>query len=139
MKIEIVPLKPKHLDTLFREATPEIRKAYFSQGSASLCLLADGEPAFAGGIVNLQWNRGEAWILPTPFFRRHVKTCLRELRDYLPVLARQQGFVRVQASCMQEVSARLFQHLGFEYEGTLRKWGPNGETCTMHSRIMEES
>ena len=132
---EIVLLDPRHLDHLPLPAGLD-RRAYFSKGSVGLCLILDDAPVFAGGLVNLEWNRAEAWMLPTPFFRSHVKFCLRELRDYLPVLARQGGFVRVQASCIEGISARLFQHLGFEYEGTLRKWGPKGETCTMHSRIM---
>lgn len=135
--IEIVPLTQELLDQVIPEILAlELGRSYFSQGSAGLCLMADGEPAFAGGIVNLQWRRGEAWILPTPFFRSHVKLCLKSLREHLPRLAEDLGFERVQATCVQGVSAKLFMHLGFEYEGTMRKFGPNGETCQMFSRIM---
>jgi hypothetical protein len=138
MIYEVVPLNVAFLDILLKDATADLRQAYFSRGSASLCLLANGVPVFAGGIVNLKWNRGEAWILPTPFFRSHVKTCLRELRDYIPSLAKQCGFRRIQATCVQGVSAKLFMHLGFEYEGTMKHFGPNGETCSMYSRTMGE-
>ena len=140
--IEVVPLNPAYLEALLKNtplavSTWELQRAYFSQGSAALCLLSDGEPVFAGGIVNLMWHRGEAWILPTVFFRTHVKTCLKELRDYLPVLARECGFERVQATCVKGISDKLFAHMGFEYEGTLKRFGPNGETCGMWSRVFE--
>jgi hypothetical protein len=140
---EIVPLNSDHLDALLAEVTglrnAELARAYFSPGSAALCLLADGKPVFAGGVVNLMWHRGEAWILPTPFFREHVRVCMKALRATLPDIARKCGFERIQATCVQGVSSKLFLHLGFAYEGTLRKFGPNGETCTMYSRIMGEA
>jgi hypothetical protein len=137
--IEIVELTNEHLDKLLQGAPPEllaVRHAYFSPGSAACCLLRDGEPVFAGGIVNLEWHRGEAWILPTRFFREHIKTCLRALAYFLPILARNSGFVRVQATCVRGCSARLFDHLGFTYEGTMKSFGPKGETCSMYARII---
>ena len=135
---EIVPLTPEYLDKLLGETlASQLGRSYFSQGSAALCLLSDGEPVFAGGIVNLQWNRGEAWILPTAFFRRHVKLCLKSLREYLPKLAKECGFIRVQATCIKGVSDRIFPFLGFSYEGNMLKFGPRGETCSMYARIID--
>jgi len=140
---EIVPLTPEYLDKLLEGApdlmAAQLSRSYFSPGSSSLCLLNDGEPVFAGGIVNLQWNRGEAWIIPTHFFRSHAKLCLRSLKEYLPKMAQECGFIRVQATCIKGVSDRIFPFLGFAYEGTLKKFGPHQETCTMWSRIMEQA
>ena len=139
MTYEVVPLNSEHLDKLLKGTPlPRLdRRAYFSEGSTAVCLLADGEPVFAGGIVNLQWNRGEGWFLPTRFFYGHVKTCLRSLREYIPRLAHRWGFVRLQATCVSGVSASILRHLGFTYEGTLAKYGPDGETCDIYSRIFE--
>jgi hypothetical protein len=137
--IELVPLEPEHVMKLLPFTDPMLRgqvaHAYFSPGSAARCLMADGEPVFAGGIVNLEWHRGEAWILPTPFFRRHVKTCFQIMRDMLPKIAADNGFVRVQAVAHQGVSCLLFKHLGFAFEGTLKHFGPLGETCWMYARF----
>lgn len=142
MAYEIVPLNSDHLDKLLGNSPSpqlaQLSRAYFSPGSVARCLLEDGEPVFAGGIVNMEWHRGVAWILPTPFFRRHVKVCLKGLREHLPRLAREFQFVRVQAECLKGVSAKLFLHLGFDYEGTMRKFGPNGETCDIYARVFEE-
>jgi hypothetical protein len=145
MALETVVLTPEHLAKLI-EGAPEplvsmadmLGRAYFSAGSASYCLLQDGDPVLAGGIVNQQWHRGEAWILPTPFFRSHVKTCFRLMKKMLPQLAVDYGFVRVQAAAVERVSVSLFEHLGFEYEGMLKRFGPGGENCRMYAKIFGE-
>jgi hypothetical protein len=148
MALETVILEPIHLMKLVEGAPrpfadpmmPEqLGRAYFSEGSAAYCLLEDGKPVFAGGIVNLQWNRGEAWILPTPFFRQHVKTCFGIVKKMLPQIAAEKGFVRVQAVASDGVSIALFEHLGFEYEGSLKHFGPLGETCRLCARFFEKN
>jgi len=140
MTYQVVRLNSDHLDKLLPQVQlnverEDIEKAYFSEGSIAYCLLADGEPVFAGGVVNGQWNRGEIWMLPTPFFRSHVRDCYRRIKDIIPLLAIEGGFKRVQATCSVMISTRLFEHLGFEYEGTMKCWGKNGETCHMYARF----
>jgi hypothetical protein len=113
----------------------DLEKSYLSDGSVGYCLVVDGLPVFAGGVVNLQWQRGEAWILPTPFFRKNIRVCYKYLRDLLPVIRVEGGFKRIQATCAVTVSALLFEHLGFGYEGTMHHFGPNGETCHMYAKV----
>lgn len=129
--IELVPLTTAHLAKL---PTPKglDTRSYFTPGSVAFCLLADGEPVFAGGIVNLQWERGEAWMLPTPYFRSHLKTCFHAMKSMLPFMADEYGFRRVQATCIAGQSSSLFRNLGFFHEGSLARYGPNGERCDMY-------
>jgi len=136
MTYEVVPLTDAHLDHL---TLPEglDRRAYFTPGSVACAVLADGEPVFAGGIVNLQWNRGEAWILPTSFLKQHFKSCYRIMRDAIPHMAHRGRFWRVQATCACGASTVLFRHLGFNHEGRLARFGPSGEDCFIWSRIFE--
>lgn len=134
--IEVVPLTLAHLDYLPLPKGLD-RRAYFSDGSAAFCVLEAGSPVMAGGIVNQHWGRGEAWILPTPFFRSHFKTSFRLMKNYVPLLAEGFGFRRVQATCPKGLSSNLFSHLGFSYEGTMQKFGPHGEDCDMWSRTFE--
>lgn len=141
--MEIVPLNPEYLykllDGLPSLQSAQLHRSYFSPGSVSCCLLVDGEPVFAGGIVNLQWSRGEVWILPTQFFRGHVKTCFRKMLEVLPGMVADGRFVRVQATCVKGASAAWMRVFGFSFEGTLLKFGPSGETCDMYARIFEVS
>ena len=134
MHCKIVRLNHEHLDRLGVN-NPELRQAWFSDGSLSYCLMCDSLPVFAGGVVNMQWRRGEAWLLPTPWFRSHIKTCLRKMRDVLPVLAIEGNFKRIQVTCAITVSPLLFRHLGFCSEGVLKAFGPNGETCHLYARL----
>ena len=158
MAIEIVTLEPEHLMKLIENAPPiehfvrglrpepvstvfatdKLASAYFSPGSVAHCLLNDGVPVFAGGIVNLQWHRGEAWIWTTQFFRDHVKTCFGIIRKMLPRMATENGFIRVQAVASEGICTSLFEHLEFVYEGTLKHFGPFGETCRLYARFFEE-
>ena len=142
MEYKITVLSHEHLNKLLPQVElgvgvneSELRRSYFSLGSVSYCLLADNVPVLAGGIVNVGWRRGEAWMLPTPFFRRHVKDCYRYIKNIIPRMAEEGHFRRLQASCVGALAARFSAHLGFEYEGVLRCFGANGEDCLMHSRI----
>jgi len=133
MECKVVPLTQEHLASW--DIPTEVKRAYMSPGSLAYCLLADGEPVFAGGVVNLHWSRGEAWMLPTEWFHNHVRTCFRFIKQMVPEMAKVGQFKRLQATCSIMISTNLFRHLGFEYEGTLKQFGPNGETCHMYARI----
>ncbi len=135
-------LQAAHIDHLLKQLpgmpTLGLVDAYLSPGSLAYCLIDNKEPVFAGGVVNLQWKRGEAWILPTPYFRTHVKTCYEILRDMLPVMAVEGNFRRIQATCSVMFNTNLFRHLGFNHEGIIRHFGPNGEDCFMYSRVFNK-
>ena len=140
MPTKIVQLEVAHLKKLLvlpssvRITSETLEKSYFSKGSVAYCLLEDGEPVFAGGVANLEWHRGEAWVIPNAFFHAHQKTCLRIFKKLLPEIAEKYNFRRVQAVCGVGNPETLFRHLGFEYEGTLKNFGPFGEACKMYSR-----
>lgn len=138
MPFKVVPLTLAHLKHLPVPAGADTR-AYFIPGSAAFCVLSEGKPVFAGGVVNLQWGRGEAWIIPTPFLRSHLKSAFSVMAEFVPYIAETFKFRRVQANCTAGLasSATLFRHLGFTYEGTLQKFGPNGEPCESYSRTFE--
>ena len=140
MSYKVVSLNRDYLIWLLAQCklgipATELEVTYLSAGSVSYCLLENDEPVFAGGVVNMQWKRGEAWILPTPFFRKHIKMCFKYLRDILPVLSIEGNFRRIQATCAINISTLLFDHLGFKYEGTLANFGPNGEKCHVYARL----
>ena len=140
MTYEIVPLNSDHLDVLFGnrpvELQQELTRSYFSPGSRAECLLADGFPICAAGIVNMGWNRGEAWVLTSPMFREHLRAGVKAIRKRLPIIAAR--FRRVQATCMAGSPTSLIRALGFEYEATLKKFGNNGESCRVYARFFEE-
>lgn len=143
MTRQIERLNLEHLAVLLygHPMRADLERSYLSQGSVGYCLVVDGLPVFAGGVVNMQWHRGEAWILPNQFFRNNIRVCYKYLRDLLPVLFVEGGFKRIQATCSITTSTLLFKHLGFEPEGVMKHFGPNldrdpnGETCHMYAKV----
>lgn len=137
MQTELVPLDLNNFVKVpgSCDIPPDIRMAYFYGRSISYCLLADGIPVVAGGVIDQLWNRGEAWVLPNPWFYSHMRICFRYMRDIIPVMAIVGGFKRIQCTCPTTVSASLFEHLGFTFEGVMAHFGRNGERCYMYAKI----
>jgi hypothetical protein len=146
MKAEVVPLKASHvLDIVARNFADGFRlrptmtaddmiAAYFLPGSAAYCVLIYGVSVFAAGIINLQWHRGEAWVLHSSLFYKYRLTCFRTLKSMLPQIAKQHEFRRVQATSFFG-NGTLLRHLGFEKEANLRCYGPEGEDAALYVRI----
>jgi hypothetical protein len=140
MVTKVVPLNSEHVAKLvagtpLEDLKEALKESYFSKGSVSYCLLANGEPVFAGGIINMGFRGGEAWMLPTAFFHSHLKICYRVLRSMIPHAAMLCGQKREQANSTVTTSTILFEHLGFKPEGVLKHFGPNGESCHLYARF----
>jgi len=140
VKYKVVPLNRDYLIWLLAQCklgvmATSLEQSYLSAGSVAYCLLENDEPVFAGGVVNMQWKRGEAWMLPTPFYRNHKLICLRYMHRLIPILSIEGNFRRIQATCAINISTTLFDWLKFKYEGTLASFGPNGEQCHVYARL----
>lgn len=116
----------------------ELVKAYTSPGSVGVTLLCDESPIACGGIINLSWDRGEAWLLNSPCFWKSLKTTYHYVKNTLPMLARLGGFIRVQATSYNSEHCGLFRHLGFTKEGVMSMFGPNKEDATLYAKIFTE-
>jgi hypothetical protein len=140
VKYKVAPLNRDYLIWLLAQCklgvtATSLEQSYLSAGSVAYCLLENGEPVFAAGVVNMQWRRGEAWMLPTPFYHKHTLICLRYMYRLMPILSIEGNFRRIQATCVINVSTTLFDWLKFKYEGTLASFGPNGEQCHVYARL----
>jgi hypothetical protein len=147
--IKILPFKAEHGENIAKQneamginivgvTLESMIRAYLSPGSAALTLLVDNIPIAASGIINLAWNRGEAWLLTGPQFYSYRKTAYKYIKQLLPVLAKQKGFVRVQSVVTDECYSKIAKRLGFEYEGLLKAYAPMGRNAFMYARIFNE-
>ena len=149
--MEMIPLTGAHVREIFERnlseeskpfpagiAPADMIKAYLSPGSVAYCVIDKGLVIGAGGIINLQWRRGEAWILHTNLFYKYLKTCMKILKKGIPELAKQYGFRRVQATSFIN-NEKLFESLGFELESpSMKYYGPSGETARLYVRFFED-
>lgn len=111
--------------------------AWYDRGPASTVVI-DGDIICCGGVVLLGYQRGEAWMLMSPLFAKYPKTVYSSVKRFLNNTIKVEKLRRVQAiSNPDHYKAGTFlEHLGFQCEGVLRKYGPNCEDLLMFSRVM---
>lgn len=104
-------------------------------------LLLDGEPVVSSGIIHIGFNRGEAWTLVSSLFYKHRKTCFKRIKEMVGIIAQSMELVRVQSTIRADKpwADRWMKHLGFEREGLMKRFGPNGEDFVLYSRIFERA
>ena len=123
MKTEIVVLTRAHLDQL---GETDAQQNALRLAGPAFCLLADGEPVAAGGIVRLWGNVGKAWTLHTEKARdsallmrriqKHVTTLIPVVRDVMEL-------ERLEAETLAEPKfCTWLSRLGFIAEGKMRKY-----------------
>ena len=90
--------------------------------------VANGHLLGAGGIIPIWDGLGEAWVLPGNLIHRHRKTFVRLVRDGIDRMNAEHQFRRIQATARADAASaqRFLEFLGFEREGCLRAYGPDG-------------
>jgi RimJ/RimL family protein N-acetyltransferase len=149
MKIEVIPYEPEHafliLERNVRDADlyltslPDFEKwcIAWKQNGPAYTQIIEREIVMCAGVVLLDWRRGEAWTLLSSLFYLYKKTCFKTIREYLSHIIGQYQLRRVQTLIRPDMlpNQRFVEHLGFEKEGLLRMYGPNGEDFIMYGRV----
>ena len=106
-------------------------------GGPAYTIFFDGKPAFCTGVVLLDWNRGEVWLLTSSVFYSHIKSSFKIMKKLLTDTIKERGLKRVQALVDPKTKGgvSLVEHLGFQREGILRAYGPRSEDLIMFGRI----
>jgi hypothetical protein len=96
-------------------------------------VFAEDALVMAGGFITPHDGLVEAWAIPGPAFRSHVKEALQASKDAL-IWSLPIGTRRVQALVMSDHANghRWAKHLGFTRESEMPKYGKNGEDVTMY-------
>lgn len=88
--------------------------------------------------VNILWQGvGEGWVILSPEVVHHkIKVC-RAIRKYLEKIVRENNLHRVQAhvSCDFEAAINFVESLGFELEGRMKKFYPEGTDCFLYALL----
>lgn len=102
--------------------------------------LVDGEIVGVGGVVIYWEGVGEGWIILSKKvlnFKIEVVMCIKEMMEQVIVdcrLRRLQVTVRVDFP----QAKKLVETLGFEQEGLMRKYLPDGTDCWIYAKIIGE-
>jgi RimJ/RimL family protein N-acetyltransferase len=78
-------------------------------------------------------------MLLSPVFYKYYRTVYKFVKKFLAEIIEHENLSRVQALIHPdyEDAHRFIEHLGFEREGLLKRFGPGGEDLFMYSRIGE--
>lgn len=100
-------------------------------------LFVNGDVVACGGVVLMGFDRGEAWTLFSILISRYPKAVIKATKSCLKNIVSEQNLKRVQALVNPKYTKghRFLSFLGFQKEGLLRFYGPNGENMTLYSRI----
>lgn len=135
--MQIVPYKPAHLERvppqsaqagvvgrLDRETAESLAIPGFAFSAAT-----DGCIVGCAGIMPLWPGVGHAWAVLSEVALAHPVTLTRAVQRELARIERDHGLHRVQATVGETHVAgrRWLAWLGFEVEGLMRNYGPDGE------------
>ena len=100
-------------------------------------IIQDGHLVLSAGVWQLWPGVGEAWLLPSARLLSRPRGPVRIVRRFLDEIAKREGYTRVQATTHADFDRgeRFLEWLGFEREGVLRKFGPDGSDHKIYSRI----
>ena len=91
-----------------------------------------------GGVHNI-WNGvGEAWLLLGKEAFARPKTVARHTVNMFDHMQEEYNYQRIQASiAVTDAKAKRFaEWLGFQNEGIMRKYGPDGSDYFRYARVM---
>lgn len=98
------------------------------QSKFSVTLMADDKPIICSGIVELWPGVGEGWFVATDDLTNHPVTIARATKEVLYDQIDEGGYWRLQANIRTTwfTAVRFSEFLGFEKEGVMKKFGPDG-------------
>lgn len=144
--IEVIPFRAEHfkLEDLRDGSMPGAVGARFDdicrlyeQAGPAWTLLADGQVIASGGVAYFWPGVGEGWMLITKRAKRYPLALVKTMRKGMEEAAAAMKLRRIQATVKTEDRAaiKLAQILGFQIEGRLRHYGPDGKDYFMFGRI----
>lgn len=139
--MHVIPFEPLHLRTLvLQEAQawmqPMLADDYgVSLKKAGPCFtITEGEDVvMCSGMVNMWENRAQAWALISQGAGAHFVRIFRAMKSYLDL----QDTRRIEAvvDANFEQGHRMMRMLGFQHEGLMRAYLPDGRDACLYGRI----
>lgn len=138
--MKIIPYEPEHLQqirpqksqgSLDRSAERASQLAQYDSFTGVL----DGRVIAIGGLVELTPLRAYLFLIVAEDIPHQWTQLYRVARRLIS--AAMKDFIRLETMSAFPEAERWLEMLGFEYEGTMRKAGPDGEDAKMYSIVRE--
>ena len=139
---DVIPFVEEHIflvETEF-EFSEAARKAIGTNGVMDGYTLLDGDEVLACAGVSTMWNGvAEGWIVLSKYAIKHRVSVARYTEQLFDGIMKDNSLWRIQASVhtTDEKAIRFAQWLGFEYEGVMKKFGPDGSDYFRYARVAQ--
>ena len=136
-------ITPTEHAAALNEHLPNLKAAYefYKAKGPAWTLRINGVLIGCAGLMLLDWpGVAHAWMLPSPALAQHPKISLTLLRQKLEETIRTHQLVRIQAEVQTTFTTgrRFIESLGFEHEGDMRRFGPDGSTFSRYAWVRRE-
>ena len=146
--IRLVPFEPGHVaemrlrawDAIAIASQPELAEYsahYFKKHGVGFTALADDGIVGAAGVVMVLPGNWEVWCYTTEMFSKYGFAIHRSVKRFLDAFAKRSDWRRFQCvvDSTYPVAVRWVEALGLEREGTLRRYGPDGQDYYQYARV----
>ena len=150
MERDIRPMKAEDMMYIITSGTTELglesygqkelwELAYKREKESSFAGFVNGECIGVGGIEHLWKGVGEAWIILSPDVSKYPLSTYIVLKDGLRQLIEDNELFRIQSWVRVgfDKAHSLMKHLGFEPEGTARKYTPDKVDCELYAIVRD--
>jgi|TARA_R100000005_G_scaffold95563_1_gene77625 RimJ/RimL family protein N-acetyltransferase len=138
---DIIPFVEEHIylvETEF-EFSEAARRAIGENGVLDGYSLIDEDDIVACAGVSAMWDGvAEGWIVLSAHAAKHRVSVARYTERLFDDIMKHNNLWRIQASIhtTDEKAIRFAQWLDFEYEGVMRKFGPDGSDYFRYARVV---
>lgn len=134
--IDIVDYQPSHLENIVLKKCHDGERPKEIRGNAITFLIA-GEPLAIFGWYLISPGVAQVWGLLSEKTQNHKKSFHKAVKLFLPYSIQKLEIRRMQISvrCHFHQGWRWAKKLGFNCEGVMKQYGPDGIDCWLFSRI----
>lgn len=139
--MHVIPFEPSHLRALVLQDAQGWMKPMLSadygewlkKSGPCFTLANDGDVFACCGLVNMWENRAQAWALLSDDAGKYFVRIFRAMSAFLDL----QDTRRIEATVDENFQQghRLMSMLGFQHEGVMRAYLPDGRNCAMYGRV----
>tara|TARA_S200002703_G_scaffold109005_1_gene94789 strand:- start:2081 stop:2521 length:441 start_codon:yes stop_codon:yes gene_type:complete len=145
--MRLINYKAEHLEEMLAGDMNELaRKSFGVAGDFAETLdvpglaftaVDNGHLVASGGVQPL-WNGvGEGWFVQSGFFPKKKISIIKLIKENFDDIINENSFFRVQAGVRSDwrQGVRFAEYFGFQHEGIMRKYGPDGQDYHRMARI----
>jgi hypothetical protein len=146
--MRLINFKAEHLDELFAGDMNNLaRKSFGVDGNIAQSLdvpgmaftaVENGYLIASSGVQPLWKGVGEGWFVASNKMPKKKLTIIKMIKDNFDNIIQENNLIRVQAGVRSDwpTAKRFAEFLGFEHEGIMRKYGPDGQDYYRMARII---